>query len=157
MGATLENLRGQHGSEALQAAEHARRQSADREGGSASRSSGSAQIAAVVLPFLEQAKRRLQDADLRLEYGVRKFDVVTGETWSVYFRVVNPRAQRASSYYIVDLSARAPLIILADSLDVGSSVRRREIWDASIEAHEDITDQILSALLDRAVEEAGER
>ena len=70
--------------------------------------SGSAQIESVVLPFLEQAKNSLQDASLRLDFGVRKFDVATGENWSVYFRVVNPKAHKASAYYIVDLSARSP-------------------------------------------------
>jgi len=69
---------------------------------------------------------------------------------------VNTRAHQASSYYIVDLSSRSPLIIMADSLDVGSSVRRREVWDAVIEAHEDVTEQVLSNLLDRAVEGAGQ-
>jgi hypothetical protein len=144
----------QPGGEALQLAQYAKGSQPASSRGAAS---GSAQIASVVLPFLEQAKRRLQDADLRLESGVRKFDVATGETWSVYFRVVNTKAHQASPYYIVDLSARTPLIILADSLDVGSSVRRREVWDAAIEAHEDVTEQVLTRLLDRAVEEASQR
>jgi hypothetical protein len=144
----------QPGGEALQLAQYAKGSQPASSRGAAS---GSAQIASVVLPFLEQAKRRLKDADLRLESGVRKFDVATGETWSVYFRVVNTKAHQASPYYIVDLSARTPLIILADSLDVGSSVRRREVWDAAIEAHEDVTEQVLTRLLDRAVEEASQR
>ncbi|MFL5231513.1 MAG: hypothetical protein ACJ8DM_01125, partial [Microvirga sp.] len=59
---------------------------------------------------------------------MRKFDIATGETWSVYFRVVNTKTHKASPYYIVDLSSRSPLIIMADSLDVGSAVRRREVW-----------------------------
>jgi hypothetical protein len=143
----------QPGSEALHAAQYARRgQPALRRGAP----SGSAQIASVVLPFLERSKSQLQNEDLRLDYGVRKFDIESGENWSVYFRVVNTRAHQASSYYIVDLSSRSPLIIMADSLDVGSSVRRREVWDAAIEAHEDVTEQVLSNLLDRAVEGAGQ-
>ena len=77
-----------------------------------------------MLPFLEQSKSTLQDADLRLNSGVRKFDIVTGENWSVYFRVVNTTAHKASPYYIVDLSSQSPLIIMADSLDVGSAVRQ---------------------------------
>jgi len=94
---------------------------------------------------------------LRVDYGVRKFDVATGENWSVYFRVVNTKAHQASSYYIVDLSARAPLIIMADSLDVGSGVRRREVWDETIASHKDVTEQVLAKLLDRAASEAGQR
>jgi len=118
--------------------------------------SGSAQIESVVLPFLEQAKNSLQDASLRLDFGVRKFDVATGENWSVYFRVVNPKAHKASAYYIVDLSARSPLILTVDSLDIGSGVRRREVWDEAVASHDDVTDQVLSKLLDRAVQEAGQ-
>jgi len=91
-----------------------------------------------------------------LDYGVRKFDVATGETWSVYFRAVNTRAHKASHYYIIDLSSRSPLIIRVDSLDLGSAVRRREVWDETVQSHEDITEQVLSKLLDRAVEEAGQ-
>ena len=139
------------GGEALQAAQHARRGQPTLRRGAAS---GSAQIASVVLPFLKKSKNRLQNEDLRLDYGVRKFDIATGENWSVYFRVVNTRAHQASPYYIVDLSSRSPLIIMADSLDIGSAVRRREVWDAAIEAHEDVTEQVLSKLLDRAVQEA---
>ena len=118
--------------------------------------SGSAQIASVVLPFLEQAKTSLQGRSLRLDAGVRKFDVATGENWSVYFRVVNPKAHKASAYYIVDLSARSPLILTVDSLDIGSGVRRREVWDEAVPSHDDVTDQVLSKLLDRAVQEAGQ-
>ena len=118
--------------------------------------SGSAQIESVVLPFLEQAKTSLQGRSLRLDFGVRKFDVATGENWSVYFRVVNPKAHKASAYYIVDLSARSPLILTVDSLDIGSGVRRREVWDEAIASHDDVTDQVLSKLLDRAVQEAGQ-
>ena len=66
--------------------------------------------------FLEQAKSTRQDADLRLDSGVRKFDVATGESWSVYFRVENTKTHKASPYYIVDLSSQSPLIIMADSL-----------------------------------------
>jgi hypothetical protein len=144
----------QHGGEALQAAQSARRgqPTAARDG-----ASGSAQIASAVLPFLERAKDELRDTDLRLDYGVRKFDVATGETWSVYFRAVNKKARKASPYYIVDLSSRSPLIIMADSLDVGSSVRRREVWDETVQSHEDVTEQVLTRLLDRAVEEASQR
>jgi len=74
-----------HGGEALQAARHARgRQSTPpREA-----ASGSGRIASVVLPFLEQAKGKLSDRSLRLDFGLRKFDVTTGEARSVYFRVV---------------------------------------------------------------------
>ena len=97
------------------------------------------------------------DADLRLDYGVRKFDVATGETWSVYFRVVNTRAHRASPYYIVDLSSRSPLIIMADSLDLGSTVRRREVWDQTMQSHDDVTEKVLAKLLYRAAEEAGQQ
>ena len=82
--------------------------------------SGSAQIASVVLPFLERAKDQLRGTDRRLDFGVRKLDAATGENWSMYFRVVNTRAHKTSLYYIVDLSARSPLIIMADSLDVVS-------------------------------------
>ena len=57
------------------------------------------------LPFLEQVKAKLPDPDLRLDFGVRKFDVTTGEAWSLDFRVLNTRARRASHYYIIDLSA----------------------------------------------------
>ena len=118
--------------------------------------SGSARIASVVLPFLEQAKNSLQGTSLRLDFGVRKFDVATGENWSVYFRVANPKAHKASAYYIVDLSARSPLILTVDSLDIGSGVRRREVWDETLASHDDVTDQVLSKLLDRAVQEAGQ-
>jgi len=92
-----------------------------------------------------------------LDYGVRKFDIATGETWSVYFRVVNTKTHKASPYYIVDLSSRSPLIIMADSLDVGSAVRRREVWGETVQSHDDVTEQILDKLLDRAAEEAGQR
>ena len=146
--------RDQPGGEALQAAQYAKSRQPAPSRGATSRS---AQIASVVHPFLEQAKSRLQGAGLCLDYGVRKFDVTTGEDWSVYFRVVNTKAHKASPYYIVDLSSRAPLIIMADSLDVGSGVRRREVWDTAIEAHEDVTEPALSKLLDRAIDEAGER
>ena len=98
----------------------------------------------------------LQGRNLRLDAGVRKFDVATGENWSVYFRVVNPKAHKASAYYIVDLSARSPLILTVDSLDIGSGVRRREVWDEAVASHDDVTDQVLSKLLDRAVQEAGQ-
>ena len=98
----------------------------------------------------------LRGTDRRLDFGVRKFDVATGENWSVYFRVVNTRAHKASSYYIVDLSARSPLIIMADSLDVGSGVRRREVWDETIQAHDHVTEQVLAKLLERAAAEAGQ-
>ena len=91
-----------------------------------------------------------------MEHGVRKFDVATGENWSVYFRVVNPKAHKASAYYIVDLSARSPLILTVDSLDIGSGVRRRAVWDETLASHDDVTDQVLSKLLDRAVQEAGQ-
>src|SRR3954469_15847584 len=144
----------QHGGEALQAAQYARR---GQPALGRDAASGSAQIASVVLPFLEQAKNQLQDADLRLDYGIRKFDVATGETWSVYFRVVNTRAHRASPYYIVDLSSRSPLIIMADSLDLGSAVRRREVWDQMMQSHDDVTEQVLAKLLDRAAKEAGQQ
>ena len=119
--------------------------------------SGSAQIASVVLPFLERAKDPLRGTDRRLDFGVRKFDVATGENWSVYFRVVNTRANKASPYYIVDLSSRSPLIIMADSLDVGSAVRRREVWEETLKSHDDVTEQVLTKLLDRAAQEAGQR
>jgi hypothetical protein len=144
----------QPGGEALQAAVYAKGSQPALSRGAAS---GSARIASVVLPYLEQAKSQLQNKDLRLDYGVRKFDVATGETWSVYFRVVNTRAHKASHYYIVDLSSRSPLIIRVDSLDLGSAVRRREVWDEMVQSHEDVTEQVLSKLLDRAVEEAGQR
>ena len=143
----------QSGSEALQAAQYARRSTPALARGAAS---GSAQIASVVLPFLEQAKKSLQGRSLRLDSGVRKFDPATGENWSVYFRVVNPKAHKASAYYIVDLSARSPLILTVDSLDIGSGVRRREVWDETLASHDDVTDQVLSKLLDRAVQEAGQ-
>jgi len=143
----------QPGGEALQAAVYAKGSQPALSRGAAS---GSARIASVVLPYLEQAKSQLQTKDLRLDYGVRKFDVATGETWSVYFRVVNTRAHKASHYYIVDLSSRSPLMIRVDSLDLGSAVRRREVWDETVQSHEDITEQVLSKLLDRAVEEAGQ-
>jgi len=143
----------QHGGEALQAAVSAKgKQLASPRSGA----SGSAQIASVVLPFLEQAKNSLQGTSLRLDFGVRKFDVATGENWSVYFRVVNPKAHKASAYYIVDLSARSPLILTVDSLDIGSGVRRRAVWDETLASHDDVTDQVLSKLLDRAVQEAGQ-
>ena len=86
---------------------------------------------------------------------MRKFDVATGESWSVYFRVENTKAHKASPYYIVDLSSQSPLIIMADSLDVGSAARRREVWDETILSHEDVTEQVLTKLLDRATGEAG--
>ena len=40
------------------------------------------------------------------------------------------------------------------SLDVGSAVRRREVWDETILSHEDVTEQVLTKLLDRAAGEA---
>ena len=128
----------QHGGEALQAAEYAK---GGQPAPAASRSNGSAQIASVVLPFLEQAKSRLGNTDHRLDFGVRKFDVVTGENWSAYFRVVNTRMHKASLSYIIDLSSRSPLILVADSLDVGSTGRRREVWDETIESHTEVTDR----------------
>jgi hypothetical protein len=144
---------GEHGGEALQAAEYAKgKQPASPISGA----SGSAQITTVVLPFLEQAKNSLQGTSLRLDHGVRKFDVATGENWSIYFRVVNTRTYKASPYYVVDLSFRSPLIIMADSLDVGSGVRRREVWDQPLQSHDEVTDQVLAKLLDRATEEAGQ-
>jgi hypothetical protein len=147
----------QKGGEALRAAKHTKGGQPAPAREAARRSSGSAQIASIVLPFLEQSKSRLRHAGHRLEFGTRKFDVSTGENWSVYFRVVNTKSHKASQYYIVDLSSRSPLIIMADSLDVGSTVRRREVWDHTIPSHDDITEQVLAKLLDRAVEEAGQR
>jgi hypothetical protein len=144
----------QRGGEALDAAEYAKSDHRAPAQAGASRSSGSAQIAAVVLPFLERAKDQLGNAALRLDFGVRKFDVSTGENWSVYFRVVNTKTRKASQYHIVDLSSRSPLIITADSLDVGSAVRRREVWDQTMKSHDDITEQVLANLLNRAVNEA---
>ena len=82
----------QRGGGAFQAAHYAKGSQASL---AARLSGGSTQVASVVLPFLEQAKNRLRDADLRLDFGVRKFDVATGENWSVYFRVVNPKAHKA--------------------------------------------------------------
>ena len=141
----------QHGGEALQAAQYTRGHEPAPSRGAAS---GSAQIGSVVLPFLEQAKNSLQGTNFRLDSGVRKFDVATGENWSVYFRVVNTRTYKASPYYVVDLSFRSPLIIMADSLDVGSGVRRREVWDQPLQSHDEVTDQVLAKLLDRATQEA---
>jgi hypothetical protein len=46
---------------------------------------------------------------------------------------------------------------MADSLDVGSGVRRREAWDEALPSHNDVTEQVLGKLLDRAVQEAAER
>jgi hypothetical protein len=46
---------------------------------------------------------------------------------------------------------------MADSLDVGSGVRRREVWDEKVESHDDVTEQVLAKLLDRAADEAGQR
>ena len=143
----------QRAGEALEAAQYT---TVSQPSPAARQSSGSAQIASVVLPFLEQAKNSLQGRSLRLDFGVRKFDVATGENWSVYFRVVNTRTYKASPYYIVDLSFRSPLIIMADSLDVGSGVRRREVWDQPLQSHDEVTDQVLSKLLDRAAQEAGQ-
>ena len=143
----------QHGGEALQAAQYTRGHGPAPSRGAAS---GSAQIGSVVLPFLEQAKNSLQGTNFRLDSGVRKFDVATGENWSVYFRVVNTRTYKASPYYVVDLSFRSPLIIMADSLDVGSGVRRREVWDQPLQSHDEVTDQVLAKLLDRATQEAGQ-
>src|SRR5215217_196668 len=111
---------GQYGGEALQATQYAK---GSQPAPSRDAASGSAQIASVVLPFLERMKDELRETNLRLDFGVRKFDVATGENWSVYFRVVNTQSHKASPYYIVDLSFRSPLIIMADSLDVGSAVR----------------------------------
>jgi len=147
----------QYGGEALRAAEYAKGGQPALARGAASRSSGSAQIHSVVLPFLEQAKNRLNGTDLRLDFGVRKFDVVTSENWSVYFKIVNTKSQKASQYYIVDLSSQSPLIIMTDSLDVGSTVRRREVWDQTVQSHEDVTEQVLAKLLDRAADGAGQR
>jgi hypothetical protein len=154
MGAIANN--DQPGGEALQAAQYAKGGHHARTRGASSCSSGSTQVASVVLPFLERAKNEFRNADLRLDFGVRKFDVATGENWSVYFRVVNTRAHKASHYYIVDLSSQSPLILMADSLDVGSGVRRREVWDEAMETHDEVTDQVLSKLLDRATQEAGQ-
>src|SRR3954467_1686145 len=116
------SIRDPRGGEALEAAQYT---TVSQPSPAARQSSGSAQIASVVLPFLEQAKNSLQGTSLRLDFGVRKFDVATGENWSVYFRVANPKAHKASAYYIVDLSARSPLILTVDSLDIGSGVPRR--------------------------------
>ena len=149
--------RDQHGGDALWAAEHEKGDGRKQNGETRSHPSGSAQIASVVLPFLEKAKSDLHDPNLRLDYGVRKFDVSTGENWSVYFRLVNTKSQKTSHYYILDLSSQSPLIIMADSLDVGSTVRRREVWDQVIQSHDDITEQVMAKLLDRAAEEAGQK
>jgi hypothetical protein len=140
--------------ETLQAAQYAQ---GTQPASSRRAASGSAQIASVVLPFLEKAKSDLHDPNLRLDYGVRKFDVATGENWSVYFRLVSTESHKASHYYIIDLSSRSPLVIMADSLDVGSTVRRREVCDEALQSHDDITDQVLAKLLDRAAEEAGQK
>jgi hypothetical protein len=140
--------------ETLQAAQYAK---GTQPASSRRAPSGSAQIASVVLPFLEKAKSDLHDPNLRLDYGVRKFDVATGENWSVYFRLVSTESHKASHYYIIDLSSRSPLVIVADSLDVGSTVRRREVCDEALQSHDDITDQVLAKLLDRAAEEAGQK
>ena len=143
----------QHGGEALQAAQYTRGHEPAPSRGAAS---GAARIASVVLPFLEGARDTLQGTNFRLDSGVRKFDVATGENWSVYFRVVNTRTHQASAYYIVDLSFRSPLIIMADSLDVGSGVRRREVWDQPLQSHDEVTNEVLAKLLDRATQEAGQ-
>jgi hypothetical protein len=157
MSAIPESGSGQHVGEALQAAEYTKSGRPALAQAVASGSSGSAQIASVVLPFLEKAKSDLHDPNLRLDYGVRKFDVATGENWSVYFRLVSTESHKASHYYIIDLSSRSPLVIMADSLDVGSTVRRREVCDEALQSHDDITEQVLAKLLDRAAEEAGQK
>jgi len=58
--------------------------------------SGSAQIVSVVLPFLESSRNNFHGTELRLEYGIRKFDVSSGEKSSIYFRVVNTKWHNAS-------------------------------------------------------------
>jgi hypothetical protein len=47
------------------------------------------------------------------------------------------------------------LTISADSLDVGSAVRRREVLDQTMKSHDDITEQVLANLLNRAISEVG--
>jgi hypothetical protein len=149
--------RGQHGGEALSAAEQEKGDPRNQGSEVRNRSSGSAQIASVVIPLLEESKKRFHGTKLRLDYGVRKFDVSTGENWSVYFRVLNSDGQKASHYYIIDLSSRSPLIIMVDSLDIGSTVRRREVLDLAVQSHGDVTEQVVAKLLDRAAEEAGQQ
>ena len=156
MSAISRDRLGQHGGDAVWAAGHEKGDGRKQNGEARSCSSGSAQIASVVLPFLEKAKSDLHDPELRLDYGIRKFDVATGENWSVYFRLVNTKSQKTSHYYTINLSSRSPLIIMADSLDVGSTVRRREICDEAVQLHDDITDQTLAKLLDHAADEAGQ-
>jgi hypothetical protein len=123
----------------------------------ASRSSGSAQIASVVFPFLESSRNSLRDTELRLEYGARKFDISTGEKASVYFRLVDTKHHKASHFYIIDLSSPHPLILMVDSLDIGSTVRRREVLDQVVNTHDDITEEVLAKLLDRAVAEVNQK
>jgi hypothetical protein len=157
MSAVPKSHSGQNGDEALQPTELDRGDRRNQDGEARTRSSGSAQIASVVLPFLAKVKSDLHGTKLRLDYGTRKFDVSTRENWSVYFRLVNTKSHKASDYYIVDLSSRSPLIIITDSLDVGATGRRREVWGQAVQSHDDITEQILAKLLDRAEKEAGQK
>ena len=146
MSAIPRNHRGRPGGEA----QHDKGGQNNQDGEPRTHSSGSAQIASVVLPFLDKAKNELQGTNLRLDYGIRKFDVSTRENSSVYFRLVNTKSHKASDYYIIDLSSRSPLILITNSLDVGAKVRRREVWDQPIQSHDDITEQMLAKLLHRA-------
>jgi hypothetical protein len=144
----------QHGGEALSAAASVRKGQKGADQGADDRTGGAAAIASVVLPFLEKAKGRIAADGRRLDFGVRKLDVATGEGRSVYFRVVNTDRKKASRYYIVDLSSQSPLVIVVDTLDIGSGVRRREILDDSLRSHEDVTEEVLQKFLDRAALEA---
>jgi hypothetical protein len=143
------------GSEALRAAVQARADKSATASPGSSCSIGAHKIASVVLPFLERAAAEIMQKGGRLEYGVRKFDVATGEKFSVYFRLVDTPTDRASWYYIVDLSAPTPLVLKTDSLDIGSNVRRREICSLNFAQYGDITSDSLKRLLQLALDEAG--
>jgi hypothetical protein len=145
------------GGEAMQAASRivAGRSQSNPKWRADDQSAGANTIASVVLPFLEKAMTEVRRQGGRLDYGVRKFDVATGQKFSVYFSVV-PNATSGSTkvFYIIDLSSHLPLLIVTDSLDVGSGVRRREVSDLNLASHDDITPEILETLIGRACDEA---
>ena len=152
MNATHDARDAQQGSEGLQAAIRSRKRPETARSSGKSDLAGSHVISSVVLPLLEREKVRFHEQGVRLDYGIRKFDIVTGESWSVYIRVVNPSSHKGSEYIIVDLSSKRPLIIATNSLDIGSTVRRRELQELSITGHDQVTESLIQELVQNMAE-----
>src|SRR4051812_16155424 len=61
-------------------------------------------------------------------------------------RIIEPMVK--GGYY------HAGQVCVSTQLDIGSGVRRREVWDETLASHGDVTEQVLAKLLVSAVDEA---